>query len=79
MKYVENKLMRLTKKELCDKVIELGMKCVEYEIELEKKYIKPIPQEGIFQMDEVFDLGGNIIGEPITLNKSFKLKKGNYI
>ena len=67
MKYVENKLMRLTKKELCDKVIQLGMKCVELELELENKYIKPIPEEGIFKMDEVLDLGGNIIGDPITL------------
>tara|TARA_R110000796_G_scaffold147396_1_gene264182 strand:- start:291 stop:497 length:207 start_codon:yes stop_codon:yes gene_type:complete len=67
MKYVENKLMRLTKKELCDKVIQLGMKCVELELELENKYIKPIPEEGIFQLDEVLDLGGNIIGDPITL------------
>ena len=66
MKYVENKLMRLTKKELCDKVIQLGMKCVELELELENKYIKPIPEEGIFQLDEVLDLGGNIIGDPIT-------------
>ena len=67
MKYVENKLMRLTKKELCDKVIQLGLKCVELEVELEQKYIKPIPEEGIFVMDEVLDLGGNIIGDPITL------------
>ena len=67
MNYVEKKLMRLTKKELCEKVMELGMKCVELEVELEKKYIKPIPEEGIFQMDEVLDLGGNIIGDPITL------------
>lgn len=67
MKYVEKKLMRLTKKELCEKVMELGMKCVELEVELEQKYIKPIPEEGLFVMDEVLDLGGNIIGEPITL------------
>ena len=67
MNYVEKKLMRLTKKELCEKVMELGMKCVELEVELEKKYIKPIPEEGIFKMDEVLDLGGNIIGDPITL------------
>lgn len=67
MNYVEKKLMRLTKKELCEKVMELGMKCVELEVELEKKYIKPIPEEGLFQMEEVLDLGGNIIGDPITL------------
>jgi len=67
MNYVQNKLMRLTKKELCEKVIELGIKCVELEVELEKKHIKPIPEEGIFQMDEVLDLGGNIIGDSITL------------
>jgi len=67
MNYVETKLMRLTKRELCDKVMELGLKCVELEVELNKNHIKPIPEEGIFQMDEVFDLGGNIIGEPITL------------
>ena len=110
MNYAEKKLMRLTKKELCEKVIMLGLRCVELEtgfdsienevkelitqnnnLELEakrdsteyyellkyknhimKKYRdelkNTLPEEGIFPMEDVTDLGGNIVcKEPITL------------
>ena len=59
--------MKLTKKELCKKVTELGIKCVELQGQLEKKHIKPIHEEGIFQMDETLDLGGNVVSNFITI------------
>lgn len=107
MSYAEKKLMRLTKKDLCDKVIMLGLRCVELEtsydsiendvkeiikqndqLELEakrdsteyyellkyknhimKKYRESLkPEEEIFPMEEVLDLGGNVVSsDPITL------------
>ena len=54
MNYPEKKLMRLTKKELCDKVIMLGTRCVELENEyasIEKDVKSIITQNEHLQLE----------------------------